>query len=292
MKENWTKGLEHLPDECPAEQKTVIDALYYLIKSGNNIMNFYAMRERLSKKPANAEELLNKMEDIVKEEMKISLAMIDVCTADSRLGYHSEAENYKFFPAQLKKRINALDKLLATEFKTVRERIKRSEMPFIYKEPCVPQYKMTNTLKIAEKEYFGTTNAYFKAAYDEENLYLEFEGKKGAEFTIMFKPKPDYYTEDVTLKNGRKSINNYYLGLPKSAVDELLQNYCVDFTSGEKDKYKIVINRKKIGFTEDKPLFFRISADTFLNDVWANVENPFLRLGIYYVPEEFGKLIP
>lgn len=292
MKENWEKGLMHLPEECPYEQKNVIYALFTLIKSGNNIMNFYKLRKELLTYSSEAATILDKMEGIVKDEMSLSADMIELCKADSRLGYHSEAENYKFFPEQLKKRIAALENLLETEFKTVRKRIENGKTPISYPEIDTPVYQLSNNLENAKKEFFGKTCAYFKAAYDDKKLYLEFEGKKNAEFTIMFSLSPDCYTEDVTLKDGEKKINNLYLGLPEETLKKELLKYDVEYASGERDKYKVTIDRKLLGWTENTPIFFRISADTFLNDVWSHVDDPFLRLGLYYVPEEFGKLIP
>ena len=44
---------------------------------------------------------LDEMESIVKEEINRSLRMVELCRFDSRLGFHSEAEGYKYFPEKL-----------------------------------------------------------------------------------------------------------------------------------------------------------------------------------------------
>ena len=49
------------------------------------------------------------MREIVEAERKISEAMIPLCEADGRLGFHSEAESHQFYPARLKWRIGTLD---------------------------------------------------------------------------------------------------------------------------------------------------------------------------------------
>jgi len=292
MKESWQNGIKILPKECPDEQRHVAKALDLLIRSGNNIMNFYKMREELENSEKDGMALLSEMENIVKNEIENSRRMIDICIADSRLGYHSEAENYKFFPEQLKKRINALNTLLETEFKTVAKRIEEGKEPFEAPKPPSLQYKLAKNLDEAKKEVFGISEASFKAAYDNENLYLELEGKKDAEFTLMFSFKKGWYVEDVFFKSGKSSIPNLYLGLPETTRKELLEKFSFEYESGARDKYKITVNRKELGWTEDKPFYFRVSADSLVGDLWSEVKDPFLRLGIYYVPEEFGLLVP
>lgn len=293
MKENWEKGLAILPKECPCEQKYVADALNLLIRSGNNIMNFYKLREELEVGAKDGKTILGDMEIIVKEEIENSRNMIDICNKDSRLGYHSEAESYKFFPKQLEKRIKALKTLLETEFKTVYQRIEEGKAPFCEPEMPARQYKLAKNCENAKKEVFGKTQASFKASYDDENIYLEFEGKKDAEFTIMFSLKKGWYKESVFFKSGKKSIPDIYLGLPLEARQKILdENYFFEYETDTRDRYKVTINREKLGWTEDKPVYFRISADSLVGDLWSEAKDRYMRLGIYYVPEEFGLLIP
>lgn len=292
MKENWQKGLAILPKECPKEQKHVADALDLLIKSGNNIMNFYKLREELENAGNDGKKILAQMENIVKEEIENSSRMIDVCIADSRIGYHSEAENYKFFPEQLKKRIKALNTLLETEFKTVAKRLDEGKAPF--EAPMMPslQYKLAKNLDEAKKEVFGKSKTSFKAAYDDENLYLELESEKDAELTVKFSFKKGWYTEEVYFKSGKSSIPNMYLGLPEKTREKMLEKFTFEYETNSRDKYKIAVNRKELGWTEDKPFYFRVSAEFEERELWSQVEVPFLRLGIGYMPEEFGLLIP
>jgi hypothetical protein len=153
---------------------------------------------------------------------------------------------------------------------------------------------MGNTLENAPKQTFAENEASFKASYDEEKLYIEFEGEKDALFTIMF-ALDNYYkpTVDINFKSGKAYIRNLYLGVPEKTLSKELDNYCVEFQSGDRDVYKVTIDREKLGWTEDIPLPFRlIKGETFFHSSWSEVENPFYRLGIYYVNEEFGKLLP
>ena len=66
--------MKYLPVNGPEEQRSVAAALQVLLASGNNILKFYELSSLLGKKIG------------------------DACEADSGLGYHSEAEGYKFFP--------------------------------------------------------------------------------------------------------------------------------------------------------------------------------------------------
>ena len=95
---------------------TLAEALNILFRSGYNILRFYTMRNALLDSPADAADLLNGMKRIVREEIENSLRLSELCLADSRLGYHSEAEVYKFFPEKLQWRVRLLEQLLTEDF--------------------------------------------------------------------------------------------------------------------------------------------------------------------------------
>ena len=112
----WHKGFEALKK---AEVKghelefTLAEALDIMYRSGHNILKFYTMRAALSDGPAESAKLLEGMKNIVLEEISNSRRLADICKADARLGYHSEAEVYKFFPEKLLWRAQCLEELLA-----------------------------------------------------------------------------------------------------------------------------------------------------------------------------------
>ena len=60
------------------------------------------------------------MESIVKEEINRSLRMVELCRFDSRLGFHSEAEGYKYFPEKLLWRIKQPENLLKDDFQRMK----------------------------------------------------------------------------------------------------------------------------------------------------------------------------
>ena len=123
MRDGWVRGLAALPLPDGDEGATVARAIGILSRSAVNILEFYRLRALLGRGDGEAEEILAAMESIVKDEIGGAEEMALLCEADKRLGYHSEAEGFKFFPKKLRCRIESLKKLLDTEFSEVRERL-------------------------------------------------------------------------------------------------------------------------------------------------------------------------
>ena len=119
MSREWRLGMTELrkaPLLTHELEFTLAQALDLQFRSGHNILRFYAMRNALLDSPADAAKLLASMKTIVQEEIENSLRLAELCEQDYRLGYHSEAEVYKYFPAKLKWRANQLKALLAEDF--------------------------------------------------------------------------------------------------------------------------------------------------------------------------------
>ncbi|NMB97155.1 MAG: hypothetical protein GYA02_11185 [Clostridiaceae bacterium] len=127
MVENWKKGVEILKklsvyftdDIERLKDISVVEALGIQFESGLNILKFYNLREKILWGTESTEALkyLSEMEAIVKEEINKSLQMIKLCKFDSRLGFHSEAEGYKYYPEKLLWRIKQLESLLENDFR-------------------------------------------------------------------------------------------------------------------------------------------------------------------------------
>lgn len=117
MNEAWQKGMtELLPlreifKDVTARQRDIdlAEAIGIQIRSTLNMLKFYAMREDML---YYKNDHLRSMRDIVLDEIELSRQMIVLCSKDSRLGYHSEAENYLFYPEKLEMRIKLLEQLL------------------------------------------------------------------------------------------------------------------------------------------------------------------------------------
>jgi len=129
MSEQWNRGVKILNslrndfNDNPDRLKDIglAEALGIQFESGYNILRFYALREQLFNAERSMQKsILNEMEMIVMDEIGRSERLIELCENDSRLGFHSEAEGYKYFPEKLKWRITMLKNLLAEDFSIAR----------------------------------------------------------------------------------------------------------------------------------------------------------------------------
>ncbi|MBQ4161084.1 MAG: hypothetical protein IJD83_09155, partial [Clostridia bacterium] len=88
------------------EQLAVARAIGLLFEGGNRILEFYQLRDELGRGIGDANDILARMREIVAAEIENSAAMIPLCNTCASLGYHSEAEGFKFFPEKLENRIS------------------------------------------------------------------------------------------------------------------------------------------------------------------------------------------
>ncbi len=128
----WDRGVAILRDLRPAfadrpERLRDIDlatALGLQFRSGANILRFYQLRERLaeSRSAAPRQRLLDDLRAIVTDELAVDAALLPLAEADSCLGFHSEAEGYKYHPELIRWRMAQLQVLLREEFPAVAAR--------------------------------------------------------------------------------------------------------------------------------------------------------------------------
>ena len=119
MSRKWREGLAELRKASAKSRElefSLAEALDIQFRSGHNILRFYAMRNALLDSPPDAAGLLAGMKKIVQEEIENSRLLARLCEQDPRLGYHSEAEVYKYFPAKLQWRAEQLKNLLSGDF--------------------------------------------------------------------------------------------------------------------------------------------------------------------------------
>jgi len=94
----------------------VMRALGLLFRSGADILEFYRLRaeavvaSRVRGDANAARRALARMRERLTREQEVSAAMLELARADSRLGFHSEAESHQFFPAKLEWRRAELDR--------------------------------------------------------------------------------------------------------------------------------------------------------------------------------------
>ena len=295
MREEWKAGVDCLPDNGPLEQRTVVEALKLLLASGNNIMRFYELRDLLAKGNGDACTILREMEDIVEEEMRHSLNMIPLCEADSRLGYHSEAEGYKFFPEKLLDRVEKLKVMQEEEFDRVRKRITEGKPALAwYLGEKGPGYQMTRgweSLAEGKFEQIGDQDAAFRVAYDEKMLYVELKGQKDTSFRMHFEYELMWPSPGVIIEGGEKRLSRWatsHQSIWGEKIQQELEKYKLVSSEPEEGHYIVAIPREKVGWTENKPLRVMIAA----NDVsWIYDDDPVHLLGKNDIsPGEFGWL--
>lgn len=99
-------------------------------RSGYNILCFYYLRDKMFALEDVDERLaiLNQLKDIIKEEMEISKQLILLCNQNPLLGYHADAEGYKYFPEKIKWRIELLNKTLYTAIPMLEKKIQNKEL--------------------------------------------------------------------------------------------------------------------------------------------------------------------
>jgi hypothetical protein len=158
MTTSWEKGVNiliTLQEKYKNEPERLADisvakALGIQIRSGYNILNFYLLRERMFRMEGRERlEILKQLKKIMKEEIDLDDQLLTLCEKDSRLGFHSEAEGYKYFPGKIRWRMEQLKSVLTNDFPVVRKTIKNNELLFpeyTGKKPVAPvaEYLITN----------------------------------------------------------------------------------------------------------------------------------------------------
>lgn len=287
MRDAWNEGLALLPEDGPAEQLSNAKALGVLYESGCNILKFYQLRERLGLEKEEPNALLEQLRQLVLDEIENSRKMIPLCKSDSRLGYHSEAEGYKFFPDKLEDRIAYLQALLESEFPMVQERIDAGKAPLRYYLGSEENgYRMNS----GEWEKIPESNASFRADYDAENLYLELKGEPETRFVIGFEYRLLWSAPAIELCGEEKILTGCVLShqsIYGERIERELAKYRVELLESG---YRITIPRAEVGWTEDRPLKLRLKAD---GKLWIPEDLPVNTLGKHEMsPGEYGWLLP
>jgi len=150
--DGWEQGvallrplMTHGPGSERLREIGVAEALGLQFRSAANILRFYALREELPWQSAqHQKESLGQMRNLVADEIRLGLRLADLADTDSRLGFHSEAEGYKYSPDELRQRAASLKKLLETGFEEASRELGRKDNlydQFCGKHPLGPTVK-------------------------------------------------------------------------------------------------------------------------------------------------------
>ena len=299
MCEAWERGCAFLSETSvaksgvPSGEITVAEALRLLFKSGRNVLRFYELRNKLGYGEGDAETILAEIRAILDEELLSCERMIELCKKDTRLGYHSEAEGYKFFPKKLEYKIEKLRELIAGEFEVVKERVALGLSPLPYfdgEDPDSIHYKAARgDISLAEWADVGGKGR-FRVAVGDENIKIELSSDKKAEFVIanefnLFFPAASVIIKkdgNLVLHRDCKSHQSYF----DENIDEELNKWHIEkLPSDGGSHYLITFNKKDMGFVR-LPYKMMITAD---GERWCPDENPVEVLGKKTIsPESFG----
>lgn len=182
----WDRGLDLLPFSEGDEHISCAEAIGILFRSGKNILEFYKLRNILGTGADDPYATVDKMENIVKEEIAHSQRMIELCSSDPRLGYHSESEGFKFFPDKLRSRINKLEKLFDSDFALIKKRLNDGKSPigYYYAEGMdhYPLGKCKNSFRWEEID----ENRRFGAYVDGDEIKIPIRCLSRDVFTVCF----------------------------------------------------------------------------------------------------------
>ena len=299
----WKRGLDVLPLSKKDEQFRISKAIYVLFCSGYNIMRFYYLRSMLGKEQGNAYKIIDEMKSIVKFEISNSKEMIELCNADPRLGYHSEAEGFKFFPEKLSDRIDALTELLNTEFPLVEDRLNQGLAPLSY------YHGDANSYKIGTDEVFIGDGRSFKIDKTEVGIVLTVKSLPGDNIKIyyefeLFSPECGIViNEDPDALFLPESVKKIPLGLApdsnalshQSVTDENAETFMSAYKLKTERSESTVVHKvyTKVDYDKwNRNTAFKMKIKIG-NSSWKVSEDPTCTLGkLEFSPDEFGFVIP
>ncbi len=162
----------------------VSQAIDILFNSAQNIFRFYLNRRTYLDDATTIpqkRESLAAMRAIVQKEIENSRAMLPLCQADSRLGFHSEAETHQFCVSRLEWRIALLEELLEGPFAVAQSSLDAGIVP----DFSATFLKNAPLYSLEAKEWLGDDVFKWRAFCDDakEEVVVEVSSAvKGAVF--------------------------------------------------------------------------------------------------------------
>ncbi len=197
----WQTGIRKMltlnqDSHACAQDISLAEALNIHFQSGYNILKFYALRDKLT--VTSGEQglvILAQMREIAEQEIRNSARILTLCHSDSRLGFHPEAEGYKYFPEKLTWRINLLKSLLEEDFPQVYERLKSGQAAF--EEQPTKSYLCNSGQSVKVSDFA------WQADYTDGKLKIkleDFSGVPESEFGILLEARDFYPPQRLILK--------------------------------------------------------------------------------------------
>ena len=244
---SWDKGIEifdELKSRYSDNPERILDigvakALGIQFRSGYNILNFYLLREKMFRMDGRERlEILQQMKNIVKEEIALNEELLELCIRDSRIGFHSEAEGYKYYPEKIKWRMSELEKLLKKDFPEIKKQISEDKLLFPEYTGKNPEGLIAYSLKqnsLSEKislkdipenlkwniftDGQGKNELRWSAFHDNDEVCFLVSDKKSetikkgaiSGITVQIEPRRLWIPEHFTFQqDGGKNENSFY----------------------------------------------------------------------------------
>ena len=306
MKNYYTRGMAELgtiaayAGEELTDLLSVSSAFLVLCKSTYNILQFYKLRDMLGTGEGEPHATLQKMRTLVLNEIHESTKMIALCENDSRLGYHSEAEGFKFFPEKIRHRIETLRTLLETEFVEVEERIEAGLPPLEYylgvEEDCKHSYTMKHgKIEDAAWEILSDGASAFRMAENEHDIIFDFRSPRIDGFYLQPEFRLFHVTPPIAvhLSEVRHSLtlacSEHWPFYKEEAKRAELKKWRLETLPKEDGFYRarIKISKKNAGVRGRAP--FKLEVYSWGGLIWETEPNPVRTLGKYTIsPGCFG----
>jgi len=228
MDMDWSKGMKifsQIAAKVRDDKERLLDinlarAIGLQIRSAKNVFTFYQLREDLPFIPASRRKTILKiLKNIVRDEIKNSLELTALAEVDPRLGYHSEAEAYKYNPAKLKKRASQLSGLLKNDFPRLEKELAScgTRTPlwpeYTGSQPKGSVYLCAKDSGSAAAEYLSGNTVSWKAWHEKDLLIIEAEVQKAPgvpenedELIISIEPRRLYPVHKFLFNAGGKTI--------------------------------------------------------------------------------------
>jgi hypothetical protein len=224
MSEIWHKGVEifeSIESEYGDNRERLLDiglakALDIQFKSAYNVLKFYNLREKL---PYACQDLqlqyLDDIKNIVSDEIHNCYELEKLCRNDSRLGFHSEAEGYKYFPEKLIWRSEKLKKMLEDDFPLLLNNIlkKKDIFPdYTGRKPEGEIYRCVKSPQRAAWELLSDSRSKWRAYFDSEDIFIEIKNpaKDDDNIEILIEPCRLWPVKKFSItSDGKKENLNY-----------------------------------------------------------------------------------
>ena len=197
----WESGLKimrTLPTRSITCQRElgIAEAAGILYTGTNAIFRFYQLREKMIFSTGKSRQtILKKMKKIVKEQIRLSLRMLPLMAADPTIGFHSEAEGYKFTPEMIKERIAWLKTILRRDFPAAEKRIKAGLNLYPEYTGEDPVGEIAHCSETVQLQHYGYLLQTYSGSYADYKFIL-FEDKTPPLTTF----KIDFDKEFLTIK--------------------------------------------------------------------------------------------